>query len=59
MAFQGQFDVNSDYKVLSLCGLYQGLAVNIVGRLYDLAFVCNPDEFTFIYVEHHLQSFSL
>ena len=57
MAVPRQFVVNSDSNVLNVCGLFQGLAVYIVGRLYDLAFVCNPDVFTFICVEHHLLVF--
>ena len=36
------------------CVVSQGLAMYIVGHLYDLVFVCNPDVFAFIWVEHCL-----
>ena len=50
MAVLEQSIVYSDSKVLGFRSFIQGLTVNIVGSLYDLWLVCDPDVFALVWV---------
>ena len=50
MAVPRQFAANGDSEVLGLCGFLQSMAMNIIGRLNDVALVCDPDVFTFVWI---------
>ena len=54
MAVPRQFVINGDSEVLGLCCFLQSMAMNIIGRLNDVAFICDPDVFTLVWIEQHL-----
>ena len=54
MAVPGQSIVYSDSNVLGFRRFIQGLSVNVVGSLYDLSLVGDPDVFAFVWVKNHL-----
>ena len=46
MAVPTQFVVNGDSEVLGLCCFLQSMAMNIIGRLNDVALDCRVKRFT-------------
>ena len=46
--------VYSDSKVLGFRSFIQGLSVNVVGSLYDLSLIGDPDVFALVWVKNHL-----
>ena len=58
MAVPGQSIVYSDSKVLGFRSFIQGLSVNVVGSLYDLSLVGDPDVFALVWVKTICHSLS-
>ena len=54
MAVPGQSIVYRDSKVLGFRSFLQGLSVNVVGSLYDISLVGDPDVFALVWVKKHL-----
>ena len=54
MAVPRQFVINGDSEVFGLCCFLQGMAMNIIGCLNDVALVCDPVVFTLVWIEQHL-----
>ena len=54
MTVPRQFVVNGDSKGVGLCCFFQSMAMNIIGRLNDVALVCDQDVFTLVWIEQHL-----
>ena len=54
MAVKGQSIVYSDSRVLGFRSFIQGLSVNVVGSLYDLSLVGDPDVFALAWVKNYI-----
>ena len=48
MTVPRQIVANGDSEVLGLCSFLQSLAMDIIGRLNDVALVCDLDVFTLV-----------
>ena len=54
MAVPRQFVINGDSEILGFCCFLQSMAMNIIGRLNDVALVCDLDGLTLVWIEQHL-----
>ena len=59
MAVPSQFAVYHDSNVFRLRCLFQLLAVDKVGGMYELTFMGSPDVFSFVWVKQHLPALFL